>query len=192
MVFMTSVRGWASRHRVWVIVLPVFLIAVIGVTLFWFEPQRLFIDDEVNEALPNSLDSPAGDAKEEPKKEAESDDKGSAPAERKTLAAGTFMALNHDARGEALVIDVDGDLYLRFEGFEVENGPDLRVYLSSEPSDGDPAALDEDFVDLGDLKGNVGSQNYRIPPAVDLEKYGSAVVWCRRFSVGFAVADVSP
>jgi hypothetical protein len=176
---------------VWVIVLVIFLIAGIGVTLFWFEPQQLFIDDEVNEALPGPPDGPAGDDKKESEKESESDDKESAPGEPKTLASGTFTALNHDARGEAIVIDVDGDLYLRFEEFEVENGPDLRVYLSSEPSDGDPAALDEDFVDLGDLKGNVGPQNYLIPPDVDLGKYGSAVVWCRRFSVGFAVADVS-
>ncbi len=46
------------------------------------------------------------------------------------------------------------------------------------------------FVNLGALKGNEGSQNYRIPKGVDLETIRSAVVWCRRFTVGFGVAPL--
>jgi electron transfer DM13 len=38
------------------------------------------------------------------------------------------------------------------------------------------------------LKGNVGSSNYRIDPGVDLSRFETAVVWCRRFTVGFGVA----
>ena len=39
------------------------------------------------------------------------------------------------------------------------------------------------YVDLGRLKAFKGSQNYPIPPGVDLSKYGSVVVWCEQFGV---------
>jgi hypothetical protein len=103
---------------------------------------------------------------------------------------GTFRAIDHDAAGKALLLEVDGAHFLRFENFEVENGPDLRVYLSSAPASGDDSTFDDDFIDLGGLKGNIGNQNYRLPDDADLDRYRSAVVWCRRFSVGFAVADL--
>jgi hypothetical protein len=75
----------------------------------------------------------------------------------------------------------------------VSNGPDLRVYLSVLPAPDDWYVYDdEEFLDLGDLKGNIGSQNYLLPAGIDLEKWKSAVIWCRRFSVGFAVAPLDP
>lgn len=43
---------------------------------------------------------------------------------------------------------------------------------------------------LGNLKGNIGNQNYAVPAAIDLEKYQSAMIWCQRFSVGFGVAPI--
>ncbi|HYN31091.1 MAG TPA: DM13 domain-containing protein, partial [Ilumatobacteraceae bacterium] len=52
--------------------------------------------------------------------------------------------------------------------------------------------LGADFVDLGDLKGNVGPQNYEIPPDVDLDRYSTVVVWCVRFGVAFGSADLTP
>jgi hypothetical protein len=47
-------------------------------------------------------------------------------------------------------------------------------------------------VDLGALKGNLGSSNYEIPSELDLEGFRTAVIWCRRFSVGFGVAPLEP
>jgi hypothetical protein len=181
---MVSVRRYIASHRVAALVIAVLALAGVAVTLFWFEPQKLFIDEKVDEQLPGN----AGPAAEGDGDQAASEP--SAKATTKALAMGTFTALNHDARGKALVLEVDGARFLRFEEFEVENGPDLKVYLSNASATDDPSSFDEDFVDLGDLKGNIGNQNYRIPDDVDLAKYRSAVVWCRRFSVGFAVADV--
>jgi len=67
------------------------------------------------------------------------------------------------------------------------------VYLSAKETAGndDWHGYDQDFVDLGTLKGNVGNQNYLIPADVDLDRYSTAVVWCRRFEVGFAAAVLS-
>jgi hypothetical protein len=36
----------------------------------------------------------------------------------------------------------------------------------------------------------IDPQNYEIPRDVDLERFRSAVVWCERFGVGFAVAPL--
>jgi hypothetical protein len=48
----------------------------------------------------------------------------------------------------------------------------------------------DDFVDLGGLKGNKGNQQYEISADVDLRRYSTAVIWCRAFSVLFALAPL--
>jgi hypothetical protein len=77
--------------------------------------------------------------------------------------------------------------FLRFEPFETDNGPDLNVYLVNSAAGGV-----EDFVDLGNLKGNVGDQNYEIPPGVDLTVHDTVVIWCVRFSSPFGEATLAP
>lgn len=49
-----------------------------------------------------------------------------------------------------------------------------------------------DFVDLGDLKGNIGAQNFVIPDDVDLSRYNTVSVWCVRFRVVFGTAALAP
>jgi hypothetical protein len=46
------------------------------------------------------------------------------------------------------------------------------------------------FVALGPIKGNKGDQNYEIPPDVDLDRYKTVTVWCKRFSVNFGSAPL--
>lgn len=152
---------------------------VIGFGLWFFEPQALLLDDTVSEAAP-------------PVREATGEGDDSAPSAGGIVAQGVFRPLAHDAQGMALLIETtDGKTYLRLEDFEVENGPDLRVYLSRGGADAPESQLAAHVVDLGQLKGNIGDQNYLVPASVDLTRYRSAVVWCRRFSVGFAVAPLS-
>jgi hypothetical protein len=86
----------------------------------------------------------------------------------------------HQGSGAATIYDVDGGPVLRFEDFDVTNGPDLRVNLVLD---------DGSMLDLGALKGNVGNQNYDIPADVDLESVSSVLIYCRAFSVPFAEAD---
>ena len=66
-----------------------------------------------------------------------------------------------------------------------------NAILSDRPvSDSFGGWEDGAYVDLGALKGNQGSANYEIAPDVDLARYTTAVIWCRRFTVGFAVAPL--
>lgn len=112
-----------------------------------------------------------------------------------TLFEGTFGPRSHPGEGVAKVLN-DGteQRFLRFEDFATDNGPDLNVYLTTADADADAGAFaaDGEFVDLGDLKGNIGEQNYEIAPDVDLERFDTVVIWCVRFGVAFAAADLAP
>ncbi len=115
-----------------------------------------------------------------------------AAAEIVELLRGEFRPRSHPGSGQAIVLnDGTAQRFLRFEGFSTDNGPDLNVYLSAAPPDASADEFDDDFIDLGDLTGNIGSQNYEIPPDVDLERYSTVVVWCVRFGVDFTVAELA-
>lgn len=160
-----------------VVVLAVFVVV-------WFQPQKLFIEKTVDEALPAASKISGGSSRQET--DAARRD---APT---VLAAGAFSSLEHETTGSVKILELaDGSRLLRFEELETSNGPDLRVYLSEIPASDDWHAYGERFVDLGALKGNLGNQNYEIPDDVDLSRYKSAVIWCRRFTVGFGVAGLS-
>jgi len=67
------------------------------------------------------------------------------------------------------------------------------VYLVAAPDVTDNATVAKaGFVELGTLKGNIGDQNYDVPDSVDLEKYRAATIWCKRFSVNFGTAPLTP
>ncbi len=107
------------------------------------------------------------------------------------VARARFEPRAHSGRGVAAVVEVAGGLrQLTLTDFATENGPDLRLYLVRGPVRSD-VDVDE-HIDLGRLKGNVGDQQYAIPPEVDIAEYSTVVVWCRAFSVNFAQADLAP
>ena len=108
-------------------------------------------------------------------------------------ASGEFISRSHPTMGQVEVLgDGTGQRFLRFEDFRTDNGPDLNVYLSAAPPDAPVGQFTDEFVDLGDLKGNVGSQNYEIPRDLDLDRYSTVVIWCVRFSVIFGAAELVP
>ena len=97
---------------------------------------------------------------------------------------GTFQGLQgHEAKGKAEVISVGDISFLRFEDFEVTNGPDLHVYMTK---NGDV----DSGIDLGKLKGSKGNQNYALGE-INTDVYNTAVVYCQPFHVNFASAKLS-
>ena len=109
----------------------------------------------------------------------------------RVAAMGDFISRSHPTEGSAVVLTDGIQRFLRFEDFKTDNGPDLNVYLSTAPTDAPAGQFDDDFIDLGDLKGNIGSQNYEIPADVDLDTYSTVVIWCVRFSVIFGAAELA-
>lgn len=92
----------------------------------------------------------------------------------------------HFAEGTALIVETEpGVFVLRFEDFSIRNGPDLFVYLSSDPDQ--PSA---DGIRLGELKATDGAFNYEIPAGTDVSALQYAMVWCDRFAVLFATAPL--
>jgi hypothetical protein len=173
----------ALRRRTWIGLVAAVLVVLGAVTLIWFQPQKLFYDQRVNEELPSvaaqETAAPSGTATS------------SAPAGPVELASGTFVSREHETVGTARVLQLpDGQLIVRFEGFETSNGPVLVVWLSQNDANGDDDAFDDDHVDLGPLKGNIGDQNYVVPEGVDPTSFTSVVVWCDRFNVSFGAADL--
>lgn len=105
---------------------------------------------------------------------------------RKVVADGMFIHANprdpiHYGKGKVTVYP---DLVHLGADFEVGPGPKYHVYLVPEKNvvPSTPVARTM-FVDLGRLKAFKGSQNYPVPPGVDLAKYGSVVIWCELFGV---------
>ena len=99
------------------------------------------------------------------------------------LKSGTFEGLaGHDAEGIAKIIQVNDMNFLRFENFQVTNGPDLRVYITS---DGDV----KNGIHLEKLKGSKGDQNYSLD-GVDVGVYDTVVIYCQPFGVYFGQAEL--
>lgn len=165
-----------------------------------FGVHTLFIDEEVAEANPfevsaeatptteASVDEPVEDAEameeeasaEEPAEEAPVDE---APVVT-TVTTGMFVDGDHPTSGDGITITDGTQTFLRFENFETDNGPDLNVYLRNSE---DP----DDYIDLGDLSGNIGDQNYELPEGIDLDRYDFVDIWCVRFGVSFGSAQLS-
>ena len=147
--------------------LALVVLAVAG--WYAFRPERLFIDQKVNEQFPTA----------------------SAAASNK-LAAGQFHSRAHETRGNATVFQLaDGKKTLRLTDFATSNGPDVRVYLvAADDAKDNDTVTKAGFVDLGSLKGNIGDQNYDLPADTDLTKYRAVTIWCKRFSVNFGTAPL--
>lgn len=90
----------------------------------------------------------------------------------------------------------DGSRILRLEDLDTSNGPALRVWLTDAPvksgKDGWRVFDDGAHVNLGELKGNKGNQNYTLPADLDLARYTSVSIWCDRFDVSFGAAALTP
>ena len=212
----------ANRQHWWtrpIVVLPVVVVGLAGLVLALaaFQPWRLFIDETVNEALPTvsgaavagDTGDDAADAAVDPTADASSPDVDGAPTagdqqtpvsspdERVVTASGDFISHEHGTSGQARVITLaDGSRVLRLVDLDTDNGPDLKVWLAAAPviegPDGWFVFDDDEYLDLGALKGNKGNQNYPIPADADISSLTSVTIWCDRFSVSFGAAELTP
>ena len=149
-----------------IVVLAIAIVAIVG--WYAFRPERLVIDQKVNEQFPT------------------------ASAASNKLASGQFHSGAHETKGTATVFQLaDGKKTLRLTDFATSNGPDVHVYLVAvdDAKDNDTVTK-AGFIDVGSLKGNIGDQNYDLPANADLSKYRAVTIWCKRFSVNFGTAPL--
>ena len=146
--------------------------------------------DAEAEATDTEADAEATDT-EAAESEAAEPDSDEAPAEEAatpeilTVTTGNFISNSrYTTVGTGLTITDGNQTFLRFEGFETNNGPDLNVYLRNSENP-------DDYIDLGDLSGNIGDQNYLLPDGIDLDQYDLVDIWCVRFGVSFGTAQLA-
>ena len=161
-------------------------VALAAAAALYFEPWKLVVNETVQEAPPvAAAPQVAG-----PPPAAVPVPAVVAPA---VVARGELVAHEHAGSGSVQVLRLaDGSRVLRLQDLHTSNGPRLVVRLSAAPvlsgRDGWFVFADAPHVDLGPLKGNIGSSNYPIPAGVDLAALPSVSIWCERFGVSFAAA----
>ncbi|WP_278314703.1 DM13 domain-containing protein [Lolliginicoccus levis] len=189
-----------STRRSIVLAIAAILLVVLLVLLYLFQPWKLFVDETVDEAAPFSTPTATAPAAPDSPAIARStapDPPAPADAGPRMIARGSFISHEHATSGSVVVYEsADGSRVLRIEDLRTSNGPDLKVWLTDAPViegfDGWGVFDDGQYIDLGALKGNIGSQNYEIPPAADLAELTSISVWCARFRVSFGAAELLP
>jgi hypothetical protein len=164
----TNAGSWVALNK-WI--LAVIGIPVVVVTWWAFRPEKLFINQKVNEAAPAALSS-----------------------EPEALYTGRLEGKVHQTSGRATIYkNAEGKMYLRLSDFTTSNGPDVHVLLAKAE---DKTLVQEivkgnlDSVELGTLKGNQGDQNYDLPATADLNQYQAVVIYCERFHAIFGVAKL--
>ncbi len=118
----------------------------------------------------------------------------------KELLSGNFVTLDNirGASGSATLYQLsDGRTIVRLQNLDSINGPDVRVILSAYPRPTTKEDMDQVAqyqLDLGELKGAIGNQNYRIDdPAFNADNYteGSVVLYSARYDLVFSFAPLS-
>lgn len=85
--------------------------------------------------------------------------------------------------GVSRILSVNDNEFLRFEHFNITNGPELHVYFTNK---GDLA----NSKDLGILKGNIGPQNYFLGNIAN--QYDTIVIASKPFKMAYAKAMLEP
>jgi len=180
-----------NRYK-WPIIVVGAIVVIVG--FLAFRPDKLFVDDIVDESLSDAFTTTTTTvapsdttAPTTPTTTTTAPDPPSGPT---VVIAGEFVGVGHSASGATTVYEQDGSFVLRLEdGTDIQNGPDLYVYLLA--SDDFGGTLPDDYIDLGTLKGNVGGQNYELPPDFDPEVYRTVLIWCLRFRTAFAASPMA-
>ncbi len=177
---------------------------LIILVIAWFLASPLFINETVDEALPSKEELMAmPDEERQQTMQIITEKMASMPNKTmqeemvmhspELVKQGTFQDADaiHQGSGKALIYQLeDGSYLLRLEDFKVTNGPDLMVYLVKNSNVRKASDVTDGYISLGDLKGNIGNQNYIIPVGTDIAKYNSAVIWCELFGVLFSPATL--
>ena len=202
--------------RRWVILgLGGTMAVVVAIVLALFQPWKLWVDDKVDEAAPvgavpitaatttttattiaTTTTAAPSTTSDTPASTSTTSTTTTTNVPPTTLppvpVGGEFISLDHGTAGAAVLLqDPTGAVFVRLEALDTTNGPDLFVYLSTNPPDGPEGAFDDDFVNLGRLEGNIGSSNYLVPAGTDLTRYASVVIWCDRFNSAFGAAPLT-
>ncbi len=101
------------------------------------------------------------------------------------IGAGQLHGIDHRATGRVALYSVGSEVRLRFESVDIEGTPTPSVHLVS-PGQRSPKG----GVRFGGLKGEKGSFSYAAPAGFDPTRSWTVLVWCDRYAVPIAGADL--
>lgn len=105
-----------------------------------------------------------------------------APQAGSVISSGVFVSNTHPTSGNVKIIrETTGKLFLQFENFSTDNGPDLRVWLS-------PGTNAATYLEAGKLKAVNGNFSYELDGTADYSLNNRVLIWCEDFSVLFGHA----
>jgi Electron transfer DM13 len=156
------------KMKKWKIALLVLAIALFA-AWYAFRPERLVVNHRLNEGFPVT----------------------EAASSAETIESGTFYGVMHPTTGTATIYRLaDGSRILRFTNFGTSNGPDVHVYLVADDAKDTEAMKRAAFIGLGTIKGNIGDQNYASGADLDLSRYRTVSIGCKRFAINFGAAPL--
>ncbi len=153
--------------------------------LYWFQPWKLFTSTTVNDAAPVVVAPTATPGLT------------AAPSPAALLLGeGELVTHEHDSSGTVQLVRLpDGRHQVILRNLATSDGPDLRVWLTDQPVLAGRAGWhvfdDGKHVELGRLKGTHGTQVYDVPANTDPAQFRSVTIWCARFKVSFAAAELN-
>jgi hypothetical protein len=167
-------------------------VALLAVAAYFFQPWKLFIDTDVQEAIPKITAIPSETATASPH---ETEGLSGVIQYPLVLVQGVLVSHEHRTSGEVSILQLeDGSRVLRLENLDTSDGPRVEVWLTDAPvSEGEEGwgVFDEGkYASSGAMKGNQGNQNYEIPSDLDLSEVSSVSLWCVTFSISFGAAEL--
>ena len=188
------------RRRLWWVIIAAI---VVGAPIVWYLASPLFLNRVVSEGFPMSTGAtvPEGMTQQQVEETmaaaaqtttSASEAMPPAVSPAVAVARGSFTGADgfHRGQGTAAVYRVGDQLVLRLEAFQVTNGPDLHVILTAHAAPKSRADVQQEYLEIAKLKGNVGEQNYTLPAGLSLDRYRTVVIYCKPFHVVFATAPL--
>jgi hypothetical protein len=106
------------------------------------------------------------------------------PTNATLLKSGNLEGIGHTVSGTASLYESEGIVYVLLDPFSSQNGPDLKVYLSTDVNA-------SNYISLGKLKSTAGTQAYPVPGMPAVANYTYVHIWCEQFSVVFGRAAIN-
>lgn len=116
------------------------------------------------------------------------------PAGSSVIATGEWNAIDpvRIAEGEVTIYRLsDSTRLLRFnEEFTSARAPDIHIILTRNPDPSDEQGVGVDYIDIGELRGNFGAQNYTIPESADFSRYPVMALYSVEFDQVLATLTI--
>lgn len=117
-----------------------------------------------------------------------------APAGSQIRARGTFASadLVREAQGDLVIYELVNATYLLHieSNFSSSRAAGIHIIFTRNPDPLDPNGVGVDYIDVGQLRGNTGAQQYTVPASVDFNRYPVLALYAPDYDAVLATATL--